>query len=152
MLLESAAEPKLTMWMRLMLVAFFANGLGAFGLRVLAGMGVAGKYNLQYLCALYGGGAFLACIAYLVHNRRPERHELLVTAGMAIASICGQLGMMMALERGLPGFVVFPVCIGGGMLLVLLAAALFFGERLSLYGYLGVGIGFASLILLAFPK
>jgi multidrug transporter EmrE-like cation transporter len=135
-----------------MLVAFIANGLGAFGLRVLAGLGVAGKYNLQYLCALYGGGAVLGCIAYLIHNRRPERRELVVTAGMALASIFGQLGMMMALEKGLPGFVVFPVCIGGGMLLVLLAAAVFFGERLSIYGYLGVGVGFASLILLAFPK
>lgn len=135
-----------------MLVAFVANGLGAFGLRILAGMGVAGKYNLQYLCALYGGGALLACVAFLIHNRRPERRELVVTAGMALASIFGQLGMMMALEKGLPGFVVFPVCIGGGMLLVLLAATVFFGERLSTYGYLGVVIGFASLILLAFPK
>lgn len=135
-----------------MLVAFVANGLGAFGLRVLAGMGVAGKYNLQYLCALYGGGSLLACVAYFIHNRQPERRELVVTAGMALASIFGQLGMMMALEKGLPGFVVFPVCIGGGMLLVLVAAAVFFGERLSTYGYLGVVIGFASLILLAFPK
>jgi drug/metabolite transporter (DMT)-like permease len=140
------------MWMRLMLLAFFANGLGAFGLRVLAGMGVAGKYNLQYLGALYLGGAVLACVAYLIHNRRPERREIAVTAGMALASVLGQLGMMTALERGLPGFIVFPVCIAGGMLLVLVAAAVFFGERLSLYGYLGVGIGFASLVLLAFPK
>lgn len=135
-----------------MVVAFVANGLGAFGLRVLAGMGVVGKYNLQYLCALYGGGALLACVAYFIHNRQPERRELVVTAGMALASIFGQLGMMMALEKGLPGFIVFPVCIGGGMLLVLVAATVFFGERLSIYGYLGVVIGFASLILLAFPK
>lgn len=135
-----------------MLIAFVANGLGAFGLRILAGMGISGKYNFQYLVALYLGGTILACGAYFSRNRRPRGREIAVTAGMAVASICGQIGMMMALEKGVPGFIVFPVCIAGGMLLVLLTAAVFFGERLSVSGYLGVGIGFASLILLAFPK
>ncbi len=140
------------MWIRLMLVAFIANGLGAFGLRYLAAMGVAGRYDLQYLCAMYLGGFLIAGAAYLMHTKALHRRELLVGAGMAFASIFGQIGMMAALEKGIPGFIVFPVCIGGGMLLVLVGAALFFGERLSLSGYLGVAVGFTSIVLLAFPN
>jgi|SRR5579862_1470787 multidrug transporter EmrE-like cation transporter len=139
------------MWFRLILVAFITNGLGAFGLRILAGMGFADRYKFHYLVGLYLGGAAVAGLAYFLHNRRPMRRELAVTAGMAACSILGQIGMMMALQRGLPGFVVFPVCVGGGMLLVLGTAVVFFRERLSAAGYLGIAIGFVSLILLAFP-
>ena len=139
------------MWFRLILVAFITNGLGAFGLRILAGMGFADRYKFHYLVGLYLGGAVVAGLAYFLHNRRPLRRELVVTAGMATCSILGQIGMMMALQRGLPGFVVFPVCVGGGMLLVLGTAVVFFRERLSVAGYVGIAIGFVSLILLAFP-
>jgi len=139
------------MWFRLILIAFITNGLGAFGLRILAGMGFADRYEFHYLVGLYLGGAAVAGLAYFLNNRRPMRRELVVTAGMAGCSILGQIGMMMALQRGLPGFVVFPVCVGGGMLLVLGTAVVFFHERLSAAGYLGIAIGFVSLILLAFP-
>lgn len=139
------------MWFRLILVAFITNGLGAFGLRILAGMGFADRYKFHYLVGLYLGGAGVAGLAYFLHDRRPMRRELVVTAGMAACSILGQIAMMMALQRGLPGFVVFPVCVGGGMLLVLGTAVVFFRERLSPAGYLGIAIGFISLILLAFP-
>lgn len=139
------------MWIRLILTAFITNGLGAFGLRILAGMGLANRYNFHYLVGLYGGGAIIASLAYFLYNRRPLARELVITAGMAACSILGQIGMMTALQQGLPGFVVFPVCVGGGMLLVLGAAVVFFRERLTVAGYLGVGVGFVSLILLALP-
>jgi drug/metabolite transporter (DMT)-like permease len=139
------------MWIRLILIAFITNGLGAFGLRILAGMGLAGRYNFQYLVGLYTGGAVVASLVYFPRHRRPLGRELLITAGMAGCSILGQIGMMTSLQQGLPGFVVFPVCVGGGMLLVLGTAAVCFRERLTFAGYLGVGIGFVSLILLAFP-
>jgi multidrug transporter EmrE-like cation transporter len=139
------------MWIRLILVAFVTNGLGAFGLRILAGMGLAGRYNFHYLVGLYGGGAIVGALAYFRQNPRPYRRELVITAGMAACSVLGQMGIMLALQRGLPGFVVFPVCVGGGMLLVLAAAVLLFRERLTLAGYLGIGVGFASLVLLALP-
>lgn len=139
------------MWIRLILVAFITNGLGAFGLRILSGMGLAGRYDFQYLVGLYGGGAIVASLAYFPYHKHPFARELLITSGMAACSILGQLGMLVALQRGLPGFVVFPVCVGGGMLLVLAVAVLLFRERLSLAGYLGICIGFISLLLLAFP-
>ena len=36
-------------WLRLMLVAFLANGIGPFGLKVLSEQGLAGTYQAQYL-------------------------------------------------------------------------------------------------------
>jgi drug/metabolite transporter (DMT)-like permease len=140
------------MWVRLIVVASITNGLSAFGLRVLAGWGLAGKHDFHYLVALYVGGAIIASLVYFLYGTRLKRHDILITAGMAVCSILGQLGMMFALARGISGFIVFPVCIAGGMLLVLSAAVVFFRERLSLAGYLGVGIGMAALILLALPQ
>jgi hypothetical protein len=46
---------------------------------------------------------------------------------------------------------VFPVATGGGLLLVLAVGILFFHERLSAPGYLGIALGTAALILLALP-
>ena len=44
------------MWLRLMTIAFFANGLGPFGLRILADKGLLAPYRLPYLAFWYAGG------------------------------------------------------------------------------------------------
>lgn len=139
------------MYAKYMLFAFVTNGLGAFGLRVLAGAGVGDKYYLQYLSLWYVGGCLMAVYPYLRDRKRPNGQELLISAAMAACSVFGQLGMLLALSRNLPGFVVFPVATGGGLLLVLAVGIFFFHERLSAPGYLGIGLGTVALILLALP-
>jgi multidrug transporter EmrE-like cation transporter len=136
---------------RYMLLAFVTNGLGAFGLRILAGAGVGDKYYLQYLSLWYLGGCLVAVYPYLRDRKRPNGQELFLSVAMATCSVFGQLGMLLALSRNLPGFVVFPVATGGGLLLVLAVGILFFHERLSAAGYLGIALGTAALILLALP-
>jgi hypothetical protein len=42
-------------WLRLMMLAFVANGLGPFGLKVLAEKGLAEKFHFQYLVWWYAG-------------------------------------------------------------------------------------------------
>lgn len=36
-------------WLRLMLIAFVANGLGPFGLKIMAEKGLSERYHYQYL-------------------------------------------------------------------------------------------------------
>lgn len=137
------------MWARYMIIAFVTNGLGIYGLRILASAGITGSRNLAYLFMWYFFGSLVAGLAYFFRNRKPSRSEIVITAGMAICSILGQLGMVLSMDHGLPGFVVFPVAVGGGMLLVLLAAIFFFGERPGRLGLLGIGLGMTALVLLA---
>ena len=47
------------LWMKLMLIAFVANGLGPFGLKVLSERKLA-SYQPQYLFYWYLGGLFFA--------------------------------------------------------------------------------------------
>ena len=48
------------MWFRLMMMAFFINGLSPFGLRILAGLGLADHYTPIYLVFWYlSGGLFI---------------------------------------------------------------------------------------------
>lgn len=139
------------MYFRYMLVAFLTNGLGAFGLRILVGMGLADRFKLQYLAVWYLAGSGLAATVYLIGRRRPRRLEILIALAMGLCSLLGQLGMALALAGGVPGYVVFPVATGGGMLLVVLAGVLLFRERITLWGYLGVLVGCIALALLSLP-
>ena len=139
------------MYFKYMLMAFLTNGLGAFGLRVLAGTGVGDKYYLQYLSLFYLAGCAVAFSPHFRNPQRPKARELLIPAGMAACSILGQLGVLLALSRHLPGFVVFPVATGGGLLLVLAIGILFYHEKMSAHGYLGMALGTVALIFLALP-
>jgi hypothetical protein len=54
------------MWLLLMLVAFFFNGCGVFGLRILAGMGLSETHVNQYLLYFYlGGFLFMTLVLFL---------------------------------------------------------------------------------------
>ena len=57
--------------------------------------------------------------------------------------------MAIALGSNVPGNVVFPITIGGGILVVVVAGRLFFGERMNRMSAAGVTMGFAAVILLS---
>jgi multidrug transporter EmrE-like cation transporter len=139
------------MYQRYMAAAFMTNGLGAFGLRVLAGAGLGHVNETQYLSFWYAAGLLLAAIVFFRRYRRPWRRELLIGAGMALCSLVGQLGMALSLSSGIPGFVVFPVATGGGLIFVVMVGVLLFGEPMGHLGYLGIATGVAALVLLALP-
>jgi multidrug transporter EmrE-like cation transporter len=138
------------MYFRYMSIAFVTNGLGVFGLRILAAAGLANTDSVQYLTIWYFAGAALASVACLRSGKLLSR-EWLIGGAMAVCSLCGQLGMANALAGGLPGYVVFPVATGGGLLLVVATGVGLFRERMGAAGYLGISIGIVALILLALP-
>ncbi|NUN03427.1 MAG: hypothetical protein HUU41_20155 [Bryobacteraceae bacterium] len=134
-----------------MTIAFVTNGLGAFGLRILAGEGLGGTTEIQYLTLWYALGFVTALAAYMMQARRPVLKEAAIGFGMAVCSLCGQLGMALSLSNGIPGFIVFPVATGGGLLFVVAVGRLIFREPMGVLGKLGILLGVVALIVLALP-
>ena len=149
-------------WMQLMLIAFVANGLGPFGLKVLAERGLAEHHEQQYLLYWYTGALAFALAAYLFPSpsdpqsdpdapSRPAltRSEILLGAGMGVCSLTGQAFTGMALANQAPGHIVFPITTGGSLFLVAAAGIFLFKERVGKYGAAGIVIGVLALVILS---
>jgi multidrug transporter EmrE-like cation transporter len=137
------------MWLILMLIILLANGMSSFGLKVLAAWGLPPAIKFPYLTIWYAAGLLSFGIPLLWRKERGGWKEAGWGALIALLSIGGQLAMANALNAGIAGSVVFPVTIGGSILIVALAGRFFFGERLSSVSWAGVAIGFVSIVLLS---
>ena len=137
------------MWFRLMMMAFLLNGVCPFGLRILASLGVADRYTPIYLVFWYLAGAALTLILFARARRPVSRPDVLIGAGLGVFSVCGQTCMGLALANGVPGSVVFPVALAGGLFVVVLAAVVVFQERIGPAGIAGISMGILSIALLA---
>ena len=118
------------MWFRLMMVAFVFNGLCTFGLRILADRKLAAEFTPGYLAFWYLAGALFIFAIYLRGGRGIKRADLLVGTGLGFFSACGQTALGLALSKGLPGHVVFPVTLAGGLFIVV-AAGIFLSKNRS---------------------
>ena len=137
------------MWLRAMLLASLLNGLSPFGLRILAGMGLAQQYTQVYLFYWYlAGFVFLAAWA-LVRRERVSSPALAVGSAMGLCSVGGQVSMGLALAYGAPGNVVYPIAMGASICLVAAGGVLIFKEKVGLYGKLGILIGLLAAVLLS---
>jgi multidrug transporter EmrE-like cation transporter len=134
----------------MMLICFLTNGLGAFGLRIMTGMGLTRVFTVPYLMLWYWSGFILAAIVFFSQHRRFHLREVLIGAGLACSSIVGQFSMAFALDNGIPGFIVYQVAPGGGLFFVVLVGILFFKERVSGYGLAGIILGMSALAILTF--
>lgn len=142
----------MSLYLRCMLLAFLANGTGAFGLRILAGAGLGTIDERQYLSWWYACGAIVALVVYLTTAGRLEPREIVIGLGMALCSLGGQVGMAFSLSGGISGFIVFPVATGGGLLLVAATGRLIYREKVGSFGVAGLLIGFLALVLLSLPE
>jgi drug/metabolite transporter (DMT)-like permease len=79
------------------------------------------------------------------------KSEILMGAGMGLSSVLGQLGMVMAMSSHVPGYLVFPLAIGGNLFIVVAGGLILFKERLRTYGFAGLGLGVVALVILAIP-
>lgn len=136
-------------WLQLMLVAFVANGLGPFGLKIMAEKGLSEPYHYQYLLLWYLGGLLFGLGWFLAIRGKFQSPEFLMSFGIAMGSFGGQLFSLLALERNVPGYVVFPMTTGGNLFLVAAAGVLLFREKIGPYGIAGILTGIASLVLLS---
>ena len=139
------------LWLQLMLVAFLTNGLGSFGLKILAERHLSSQYQFQYLVFWYLSSTMIASLVFLTEHSKPRKNEILMGAGMGLASVLGQLGMVLAMSSNVPGYLVFPLAIGGNLFIVVAGGLILFKERVRRYGIVGLGLGVAALVILAIP-
>jgi multidrug transporter EmrE-like cation transporter len=131
-----------------MLVVLLTNGMGAFGLKVIASWGLPPAIKFPYLAVWYAAGLPLIGIPMLLRKARGGFKELRWGMLYAALSLGGQLAMSYALDYGVPGSVVYPVAVGGSILVVALAGRLLFGEKMHPLSSAGVAIGIVAVILL----
>jgi drug/metabolite transporter (DMT)-like permease len=137
------------MWYRMMLIACVTNGFGAFGARVLQALGLAGTHAFLYLAFWYSAGFALALVAFLAGQRELLGREIAIGGLMGLCSSLGWVCLTTAIAKGVPGYLVFPIAIGGSLSIVAAVGVLVFKERISPYGYLGILAGIAGIVLLA---
>jgi multidrug transporter EmrE-like cation transporter len=132
-----------------MAVAFIVNGASTFGLRILADRGLAAGYTSDYLMFWYLSGALFLPIVFLPKLRKPSLSDIAVGAGLGLCSVGGQTAMGLAMSKGLPGNVVYPVTLAGGLFLVVACGILFFQEKVGKAGLAGILLGIISIVLLS---
>lgn len=137
-----------TRWFRLMLVACVTNGLGAFGLKVLAERKLTGQYEVQYLLLWYLGWLLFGAVVFIWRPFKPVLREIVISAGMGLCSIAGQFFTGLALSRDVAGHVAFPIGTGGTLFVVALAGIVFFKERVGPFGIAGLVLGILSIVVL----
>ena len=146
---EVPLHANVKIWVTTMLAAFLLNGACVFGLRVLAGRGLAQQYTPVYLVYWYLGGLTFGLIGLIKTRHRLTRANAVIGSLMCLSSIGGQFFMGMALSRGVPGSVVFMLGMGASMCVVVLGGVLFFHERVGIYAKVGIVIGLAAAVLLS---
>src|ERR1700739_4344566 len=110
--------------MRLMSIAFVANGLGPFGLKILAEKGLAERFHFQYLVWWHAGGLVLGLAALLLSRSRFQVKDAAMAFAIGAGSFGGKLFSVLALEQHVPGYIVFPITTGGNLFLVAAAGVL----------------------------
>lgn len=135
------------MWLRLMLIAFVANGLGPFGLRVLQAEGLLEGHQFSYLFFWYLGGLVLAAVVSLRSGFRFGLAELFIGGAMGACSLGGQVATALALET-VPGHAVFAVTTGGTLFIVAATGILVFKEKVGTYGLAGILLGIIAILML----
>jgi drug/metabolite transporter (DMT)-like permease len=140
----SASKSK---WLLLILLAFLANGLAASSQKVLVELG-GGDYAWQFYVVLYAAGAAVVAAANAVKAGLPNAREALISAGMAVASVAGNICIVKALDMKVPGTIAYPVANGGSLFLVVLAGLFAFRERVNPVGVAGIVLGIAATLVL----
>ncbi len=145
---EVPARANVKIWITAMLCAFLLNGICPFGLRVLAGRGLAQQYTPVYLVYWYLAGFGFGLLGLIKGRQKLSLANLTIGLIMAVASVGGQFFMGLALSHGVVGSVVFMLGMGASMCVVVLGGLIFFHERVGTYAKLGIVIGLAAAVLL----
>jgi drug/metabolite transporter (DMT)-like permease len=143
----SAAQQ--TKWLLLMLVILATNGMSAYGLKVIAAWGLPETAKFPYLTVWYAAGLATVGIPTLLQHVRIRGREVAWGGIIAALSMGGQIAMAVALKLNVPGHIVFPISMGGSVLIVTLGGRFLFRERLSGLTTSGVAVGLAAIILLS---
>jgi len=126
--------------------AFLANGAAQFLQKYLHATGLGG-HQAAALALMYAAGALMAALLAAVFRGRVRRGELAAGAVVGLCSYGGNFAVLRALG-GLPGYTVFPVVVGGTIMLTAAVSWLALGERSNARARWGVALGVAAVALL----
>jgi len=124
------------------IAAFLSAGLVQISFKMVS----AGEMNL-FLCLLYGTAFLFAAICALKNKSIPNRKEILIGISLGASAMIQAYFWIKALQ-GLEGTVVYSTIGVGVILFVSIVSALFFKEKLSARGLLGICFGIAAIIML----
>jgi hypothetical protein len=136
-------------WPAWLVVSFFAQGGWNIVVRATGEFDVDAA-RLAFLLLAFGGSAALTVPIAAARRRPMRRRELLFGAGLGLCSVLGTGSRMLAL-KWLPGVVVFPVTTAMVMVLVQLASAFVWKERLGSLGVGGIAAALVALVLMNIP-
>ena len=128
------------------ILGFVGNGLAQFFQKYLHASGL-GSYQATALIVMYLAGVVFAAGLVVAFHGKFTRKELAYGALVGIASYAGNFAVLHALGY-LPSHTVFPLIVGGPILVVAVWARLFEGERLTLSKKCGIACGLLSVVLL----
>jgi drug/metabolite transporter (DMT)-like permease len=146
---EVPVHANVRIWLTTMLAAFFLNGACVFGLRMLAGRGLAQQYTPVYLVYWYLGGFAFGLLGLIKTRNKLTLANAVIGALMCLSSIGGQFFMGLAFSHGAPGSVVFMLAMGASMCVVVLGGVVFFRERVGVYAKLGIVTGLTAAVVLS---
>ena len=132
-----------------MLLASITNGVGAFGLKILAERGLTDRYESQYLLFWYAGWLVFSLAVVFVKPVKPLLREIVIAFAMGLCSLAGQFFTGLALARDVAGHVAFSISTGGTLFIVALAGVFLFREKVGPYGIAGLVLGILSIVILS---
>ncbi len=145
-------------WLPLCLAAFFSNGLLALFIKAQQ-IELAGGESSQMMAVSFGSCGLVAFLAFLIwapimreklfppQVRTGMKKALLPILGIAASNGAGN-GFVTYLSSRVPGALMYPCILGGSMLLVTLFSAIGLREKVNRWGWLGLGVGLAAMIVL----
>lgn len=145
-------------WLPLCLAAFFSNG--PLALFIKAQQNALGGAEASAVMMVAFGSALLVSLAAFVVSapllkeklvtpaaRTGMKKALLPILGIALSNGGGN-GIVTYLSSRVSGAWLYPCVLGGSMLMVTLFSALCLREKVNRWGWLGLGVGLAAMIVL----
>jgi drug/metabolite transporter (DMT)-like permease len=136
------------MWYFWIVLSFITNGVAQFGVRIMQEMNLAETHTFLYLAFWFLAGLVVGILIYWLTPQRPPIRgvEIMMGLFLSVSSAACWFFMSAAFVHEVPAYLALPVATCGSISLVTVVGILFFKERLSVYGYLGM---FASLVGIA---
>ena len=130
----------------LLIALFVANGGCTLTLRGYQQTGIQGEESL-YLGILFGTAALTAGAAWWRHRAGSSRRDLLPGITLGLVNALSNLTLLVALQR-IPAVVALPFQSAVGLLLVMVCARLFWGERVRRWEGYGIGLALIAVVLI----
>lgn len=125
---------------------FMGNGFAQFLQKYLHASGL-GSFQASALIAMYVAGTLFALGLFAAFRGRLRGMEIATGLGVGLCSFLGNFAVLRALGD-LPAYTVFPVVVGGPIVVVAMYSWFIMGEQQNWQVRAGIGCGLIAVVLL----